>query len=195
MILSDRSIKELIASKKLVITPFEESLIQPSSYNLRLANSFRLFKNVKQAFLDIKKPVDTLMESFIVENDEPIIIHPREFILGETLEYFEIPNNIVGRLEGRSSLGRVGINISTAGYVDPGYKGSLTFQISNLATIPIALYPQMKVAQISFLQMTTDADMPYGSKELNSKYQGQRGPTESRLFKEFVKTVKRNIKR
>ncbi|MEK6800681.1 MAG: dCTP deaminase, partial [Nanoarchaeota archaeon] len=151
-----------------------------------------------KAFLDTKKPVSDFMELIILEKDEPIIIHPREFVLGETREYFEFPNDIVGRLEGKSSLGRIGIIIhSTAGYVDPGFKGTLTLEISNLANIPIALYPKMKIAQMSFHFLSTPADVPYGSPKLGSKYQGQRGPTESKLFREFVrvaKKVKKSIK-
>ena len=192
MVLSDKSIRELIGSGRLVIKPFEESLIQPSSYNIRLANSFRFFRNIKQAYLDVRQPVGDFMETVKMADDEPIIIHPREFILGETLEYFEIPRDLVGRLEGKSSLGRIGIIIhSTAGYVDPGFKGTLTLEISNLANIPIALYPKMKIAQMSFHFLSTPAENPYGSAKLGSKYQGQRGPTESKLFREFVRAAKR----
>lgn len=192
MVLSDKSIKELIFAKKLLIKPFDESLIQPSSYNLRLANNFRFFRNFKQAYLDIRRPVSDFMETVKIADDEPIIIHPREFILGETLEYFEIPDDLVGRLEGKSSLGRIGIIIhSTAGYVDPGFKGTLTLEISNLANIPIALYPKMKIAQMSFHYLSTPAKHPYGSAKLKSKYQGQKGPTESKLFREFVRAAKR----
>ena len=132
------------------------------------------------------------MELITIEKDEPIIIHPREFVLGETREYFEFPFDIVGRLEGKSSLARLGIIIhTTAGFFDPGFKGTATLEISNLANIPIALYPDMKIAQMSFLTMTTPAATPYGSKKLESKYQSQTGPTESRLFRDFVKIAKR----
>lgn len=196
MILSDRSIKEVIKSGKIMITPFEPALVQPSSYNLRLANSFRIFKNIKQAFLDTKKPVTDFMELIEIKNNEPIIIHPREFVLGETREYFEFPKDIVGRLEGKSSLARLGIIIhTTAGYFDPGFKGTATLEISNLANIPIALYPGMKIAQMSFHFLSTPADSPYGSRKLGSKYQGQKGPTESRLFREFVREVKKITKK
>lgn len=196
MILSDKSIKELLKSKKLVITPFDEDLVQPSSYNLRLANTFRIFRNTKHAFLDTKKPVSDFMELIEIKNDEPIIIHPREFLLGETREYFEFPNDMVGRLEGKSSLARLGIIIhTTAGYFDPGFKGTGTLEITNLANIPIALYPGMKIAQMSFHYLSTPADFPYGSRSLGSKYQGQHGPTESRLFREFVREVKKITKK
>lgn len=191
MVLSDKTIKELIKSKRLLISPFSEELIQPSSYNLRLANKFRIFKNAQQAYLDVREPVTDFMEVIDISDDQPIIIHPREFVLGETVEYFEIPNDLVGRLEGKSSLGRLGIIIhSTAGYVDPGFKGTLTLEISNLANIPIKLYPKMKIAQMSFHYMSTPAEFPYGSPRLASKYQGQKGPTESRIFKEFVRKKK-----
>lgn len=188
MVLSDKTIKEEIKAKKIVIVPYDKELVQPSSYNLRLANSFRIFKNTKQAFLDVHKPVDGFMEMIKCVGDEPIIIHPHEFVLGETEEYFEFPDNIVGRLEGKSSLARLGIIIhTTAGFFDPGFKGTATLEISNMANIPIALYPGMKIGQMSFYYLTTPAENPYGSRQLGSKYQGQKGPTESRVFKEFIK--------
>lgn len=191
MVLSDKTIRELIKSKRLTIFPFDPVLIQPSSYNLRLANKFRIFKNAQQAYLDVREPVTDYMEVIEIMDDQPIIIHPREFILGETMEYFEIPNDLVGRLEGKSSLGRLGIIIhSTAGYVDPGFKGTLTLEISNLANIPIKLYPKMKIAQMSFHYMSTPAQTPYGSPKLHSKYQSQKGPTESKIFKEFTRARK-----
>ena len=192
MVLSDKSINELIKAKKLVISPFDEEAVQPSSYNLRLANTFRIFRNTKMAYLDVRKPVSDFMELIKVQDDEPIIIHPGEFILGETDEYFEFPNDVVGRLEGKSSLARIGIIIhATAGYFDPGFRGTGTLEMSNIANIPIALYPHMKIGQMSFHFLSTPAERPYGSRELGSKYQGQRGPTESKLFREFVRTVKR----
>lgn len=195
MILSDKSIKELIKSGKLVITPFDEDLVQPSSYNLRLANAFRVYRNTKHAFLDSKEPMADFMELLKTENGDPIIIHPNEFILGESLESLEIPDNLVGVIEGRTSLAKMGIGITKAEHVAPGYKGTLTFQITNSSNIPIALYPKMGIAQISFLQMTTPAEFPYGSRKLGSKYQGQHGPAESRLFREFVREVKKITKK
>ncbi len=192
MVLSDRSIKELVKSKKLIIAPFKPELIQPSSYNLRLANTFRIFRNTKKAFLDVRHPVDDFMELVKLKDDEPLIIHPGEFILGETMEYFEFPSDLVGRLEGKSSLARLGIVVhATAGYFDPGFRGTGTLEMSNLANIPIALYPGMKIGQMSFHFLSTPADRPYGSRELGSKYQGQSGPTESRLFREFVRGVRK----
>lgn len=188
MILSDRDIKKYIGAKKIVIKPYNSDLVQPSSYDLRLSNTFRIFKNAKQPYLDVRKPVGDFMELITIKDDEPIIIHPGEFLLGETIEYFEIPDDLVGRLEGKSSLARIGIVIhATAGYFDPGFKGTGTLEMSNMANIPIALYPKMKIGQMSFIQMTTAAETPYGSGKLGSKYQGQKGPTESRVFKEFTK--------
>jgi len=194
MILSDQDILKAITSKKVVITPFKKELIQPSSYDLRLANSFRIFKNTKQAYLDVRNPAGDFMELVTVKENEPIIIHPGEFLLGETMEYFEFPDDLVGRLEGKSSLARIGVVIhATAGYFDPGFKGTGTLEMSNMANIPIALYAGMKIGQMSFYQMTSPAKVPYGSRGLGSKYQGQRGPTESRLFKDFSdKKLKKN---
>lgn len=192
--MSDKTIKELVKAKKLAISPFDVSLVQPGSYNIRLGNLFRFFDVIQQPFLDVAKPVSDFTKELKVASGERIIIHPSEFVLGETMEYFAMPDDLVGQIVGRSSLGRIGINVATAGYIDPGYKGSLTFQISNLANIPIALYPGMKIGQIIFHFLSTPAQFPYGSKKLESKYQGQRGPTESRLFKEFVRTAKRIIK-
>lgn len=192
MVLSDRTIKELIKAKKLIISPYHEDLVQPSSYNLRLSNNFRIFKNTKKAFLDVRHPVDDFMELIKVSDSEPVIIHPGEFILGETMEYFKFPNDLVGRLEGKSSLARLGIVVhATAGYFDPGFEGTGTLEMSNLANIPIALYPGMKIGQMSFHFLSTPAEHPYGSSNLDSKYQGQKGPTESRLFREFVRSAKK----
>ena len=192
MVLSDKTIRQQVLSKRLVISPFIPALIQPSSYELRLANTFRVFKNTKLAFLDVRRPVGDFMELIKVADDEPIIVHPGAFILGETMEYFEFPDDLVGRLEGKSSLARIGIVVhATAGYFDPGFKGTGTLEMSNMANIPIALYPGMKIGQMSFHFLSTPADRPYGSRELGSKYQGQKGPTESKLFREFVRTVKK----
>jgi dCTP deaminase len=154
--------------------------------DLRLASEFLVFRNTKKAFLDVKQPADDFMERIAAEPDEPIVLHPKEFVLGSTIEQVTIPDDLVGRLEGRSSLGRLGIVIhSTAGYIDPGFSGGITLEIANLANIPIAIYPGMFIAQISFIQMTTPADRPYGRDPLRSKYQGQSGPQASRLYRDF----------
>jgi dCTP deaminase len=186
MILSDKSIREQIEKGRLGISPFEPELVQPSSVDMRLGRVFCAFKRGMVGILDTKKAVDELMETIEIPDDGAFNLPPREFVLGTTLESVSLPDDIVGRLEGRSSLGRLGIVIhSTAGYVDPGFCGQLTLEISNLAPVPVILYPGMRIAQISFIQMTTAADKPYTADGLGSKYQGQRGPTPSRLYRDF----------
>lgn len=186
MILSDRSIKEQIAAGRIVIDPYEPSHVQPSSVDLRLDRRFLVFRNTRRAYLDVREPADDLMEVIELEGDEPIVLHPSEFVLGSTLERVTIPDDLVGRLEGRSSVGRLGIVIhSTAGYIDPGFSGQITLEIANLANLPVRLYPGMRIAQISFSQMTTAAEVPYGQRVLGSKYQGQAAPTPSRLYLDF----------
>ncbi|HEX6510796.1 MAG TPA: dCTP deaminase [Chloroflexota bacterium] len=168
------------------IQPFEEHQIQPSSVDLRLGHRFRRFRRANLPFIDIKKPVQELMEVLEIPPGEHVIVRPREFMLGTTVESVSVPDDLVGRLEGRSSLGRLGIIIhSTAGYIDPGFSGQVTLEISNLLDEAVALYPGMRIAQISFSRMTTPADRPYGSGELASKYQGQEDTTASRLYLDF----------
>jgi len=186
MVLSDKSIKEQIEKGRLVISPFNPELVQPSSVDVRLDRVFCTFKRGILGILDTKKAVDDLMETIEVPPDGSFAVPPREFILGTTLESVTLPDDIVGRLEGRSSLGRLGIVIhSTAGYVDPGFSGQLTLEISNLSPVPVILYPGTRIAQISFLQMSTAAERPYSAEGMGSKYQGQRGPTPSRLWRDF----------
>jgi dCTP deaminase len=185
VILSDRSIREAIESGRLGIVPYDPNLIQPSSIDVRLDSKFLVFRNTKRAFIDVKQPADDLMELIEVGAEEPMYLHPHEFVLGSTIERVRIPHDLVGRLEGRSSLGRLGIVIhSTAGFVDPGYDGHVTLEISNLANLPIALYPGMRIGQLSFVQMTTPAERPYGPGR-GSKYSGQQLPTASRLYLDF----------
>ena len=186
MIFSDRTIKEAIASGRIEIDPFDASYIQPSSIDLRVDRLFRVFENHKYPHIDPKAAQFDLTTMVEVEGDEAFILHPGEFVLGSTLERVRLGNDIVARLEGKSSLGRVGLLIhSTAGFVDPGFDGYLTLELSNVATLPIAIYPEMKIGQISFYQLTTEADAPYGSASDGSKYQGQRGPTPSRVHEDF----------
>jgi len=186
VILSDRSIKEQLEAGRLLIDPFDPSLLQPSSVDLRLHRRFLVFRNTRRAYLDVKEPADDLMEAVEPDQGEPIVLHPSEFVLGSTVEQVTIPDDLVGRLEGRSSLGRLGIVIhSTAGYVDPGFSGQLTLEIANLSNIPVRLYPGMRIAQISFSQMTTPAETLYGEGKLKSKYQRQGAPTPSRLYLDF----------
>jgi dCTP deaminase len=184
MILSDRSIREAIAAGRIEIEPFDVGCIQPSSVDLHVDSQFRVFANSRYPFIDVKQEMSDLTEMVEVKPDEPFILHPGEFVLGSTLERVSIPNDLVARLEGKSSLGRLGLLIhSTAGYVDPGWDGYLTLELSNVANLPITLYPGMKIGQISFFMLTTEADVPYGS--AGNKYQGQRGPTPSRFFRDF----------
>ena len=186
MILSDRTIREELAAGHIVIDPFDDACIQPSSIDLHVDREFRVFQNNRYPFIDVKNEQPDLTELVEVKEGEPFILHPGEFVLGSTLERVALPDDLVARLEGKSSLGRLGLLIhSTAGYVDPGWDGYLTLELSNVANLPITIYPGMKIGQISFFQLTTPADVPYGSKSTRSKYQGQRGPTASRFFEEF----------
>ena len=186
MVLADRTIRRLIDEGRIGIDPFDEELVQPSSVDVRVDRLFRVFRNSRYPFIDVKREMADLTELVEVPDGEPFILHPGEFVLGSTLERVAIPNDLVARLEGKSSLGRLGLLIhSTAGYVDPGWDGFLTLELSNVANLPITIYPGMKIGQISFIRMTTPADVPYGSQAVGSKYQGQRGPTASRFYEEF----------
>src|SRR5438270_2657708 len=186
MILSDRTIREELAAGRIVIEPVDEADIQPSSVDLRLDRYFRVFRNHTQRVIDVKEDQENLTELVEIPQDDVFILHPGEFVLGSTAERVALPDDLVARLEGKSSLGRLGLLIhSTAGFVDAGWDGHLTLELSNVANLPITLYPGMKIGQISFLRMTTPAAQPYGSTGLGSKYQGQRGPTPSRYFENF----------
>lgn len=186
MILADRTIRRLIDAGRIGIDPFDEALIQPSSVDVRVDRFFRVFRNARYPYIDVKSPMDDLTELVEVEADEAFILHPGEFVLGSTLERVTLPDDLVARLEGKSSLGRLGLLIhSTAGFVDPGWDGHVTLELSNVANLPITLYAHMKIGQISFVQLSEAAEAPYGSSGLGSKYQGQRGPTPSRYWKNF----------
>lgn len=188
MILSDRSIREALQAQRIVIEPLDESCIQPSSVDLHIDRMFRVFRNHTMGYIDVKQDLEDLTELVQIEADGVFILHPGEFVLGSTAERVKLPDDLVGRLEGKSSLGRLGLLIhSTAGFVDAGWDGHLTLELSNVANLPITLYPGMKIGQISFLQMTTAAERPYGSATVGSKYQGQRGPTPSRYFENFTR--------
>ncbi len=187
MILSDRSIREELAAGRIVIDPLDDKAIQPSSVDLHCDSLFRVFRNDTTPFIDPKEPQEDLTELVDVAEGGAFILHPGEFVLGSTLERVALPDDLVARLEGKSSLGRLGLLIhSTAGFVDAGWDGHLTLELSNVANLPIALYPGMKIGQISFLRMTTAAERPYGSSTVGSKYQGQRGPTPSRYYLNFA---------
>jgi len=186
MVLSDRSIREALASGRILIDPLDESCVQPSSVDLHLDNLFRVFLNHSMPVIDVKQDQEDLTELVKIPEEQAFILHPGEFVLGSTAERVRLPDDLVARLEGKSSLGRLGLLIhSTAGFVDAGWDGHLTLELSNVANLPITLYPGMKIGQISFLQMTTPAEFPYGSKSTGSKYQGQRGPTPSRYSENF----------
>ena len=186
MVLSDRTIREELEAKRIVIDPLGDDCIQPSSVDLHVDRYFRLFRNHSMRVIDVREDLEDLTELVEIAEGEALILHPGEFILGSTLERVGLPDDLVARLEGKSSLGRLGLLIhSTAGFVDAGWDGHLTLELSNVANLPITVYPGMKIGQISFLRMTTPADQPYGSRGLGSKYQGQRGPTPSRYFENF----------
>jgi dCTP deaminase len=186
MILSDVTIREEIKAGRIQIDPFDESCIQPSSVDLHVDAQFRVFANSRYPYIDVRREMPDLTELVEVVEGDPFILHPGEFVLGSTLERVGIPDDMVARLEGKSSLGRLGLLIhSTAGYVDPGWDGYLTLELSNVANLPITIYPAMKIGQISFFRLSTPAERPYGSSQTKSKYQGQRGPTASRFFEEF----------
>jgi dCTP deaminase len=187
MILSDRSIREEIQKGRIEVDPFDESCVQPSSIDLHVDRTFRTFHNARYPYIDVKVDMPDLTELVEVDGANPFILHPGEFVLGSTLERVRLPDDLVARLEGKSSLGRLGLLIhSTAGYVDPGWDGYLTLELSNVANLPITIYPGMKIGQISFFRLTTAAERPYGAAGRGSKYQGQRGPTASRFFEEFA---------
>jgi dCTP deaminase len=185
-VLSDRDIAVALAAGRVKVEPYDPADLQPSSVDLHLDRSFRVFRNNRYAFIDVRSPQPDLTELLSIADEEPFVLHPGEFVLGQTLEWVELPNDLVARLEGKSSLGRLGLLIhSTAGYVDPGWKGKLTLELSNVAKLPIALYFGMKIGQISFFQMSSPVDRPYGSRGLGSKYQGQSEPTASAYFEDF----------
>jgi dCTP deaminase len=186
MILSDRSLREALAAGRIVIDPLDERCIQPSSIDLKVDRLFRVFRNHTAGVIDVKQDLSDLTELVTIEPDGVFMLHPGEFVLGSTAERVRLPDDLVARIEGKSSLGRLGLVIhSTAGFIDAGFDGHITLELSNVANLPITIYPGMKIGQVSFLQMTTAADFPYGSAANGSKYQGQRGPTPSRYFENF----------
>lgn len=186
MILSDRSIREALEAGRIVIDPLDPASIQPSSVDLRLDRQFRVFRNHTLGHIDVREDLSDLTTLICADETDPFILHPGEFVLGCTLERVALPDDLVGRLEGKSSLGRLGLLIhSTAGFVDAGFDGQLTLELSNVASLPITLFPGMKIGQVSFHRMTTPADNPYGAGKLRSKYQSQRGPMPSRYWENF----------
>src|SRR5438552_16900764 len=186
MVLSDRTIRRLLEEGRIQIEPYDETLLQPSSVDVRVDRYFRVFHNARYPFIDVKEPQEELTELVEIGDEQPFILHLGEFVLGSTLERIQLPDDLVARLEGKSSLGRLGLLIhSTAGFVDPGWDGHVTLELSNVATLPITTYYSMKIGQLSFVQLTEPAETPYGTGALGSKYQGQRGPTPSRYWQNF----------
>ncbi|HEX8854757.1 MAG TPA: dCTP deaminase [Thermoleophilaceae bacterium] len=186
MVLSDRSIREEIDSGRITIDPYDPAMIQPSSVDVRVDSRFRVFHNARYPYIDVRQPMDDLTELVEVQGDDPFILHPGEFVLGQTLERVTLPDDLVARLEGKSSLGRLGLLIhSTAGFVDSGFSGNLTLELSNVANLPITIYKGMPIGQISFMRMDGPVEHPYGSDETGSKYQGQGEPTPSRFYLNF----------
>jgi dCTP deaminase len=188
VVLSDRTIRAEIAAGRIVVDPFDPGLVQPSSIDVRVDRSFRVFHNARYPYIDVRRPMEDLTELVEVSGDEPFILHPGEFVLGQTLERISLPTDLVARLEGKSSLGRLGLLIhSTAGFVDSGFTGNLTLELSNVANLPITIYYGMPIGQVSFMRMDGPVDNPYGSGEARSKYQGQAEPTPSRFWLNFAK--------
>jgi dCTP deaminase len=182
-VLSDGTIRRLVESGRIRIEPFDAELIQPASIDLRLGDSFRVFHNHRTAAIDLRDPPHGLTEE-VVAGEEGFVIHPGEFCLGRTLEWVELPEDVVARIEGKSSLGRLGLIVhATAGFIDPGWKGTLTLELNNLTRVPIKLYPELLIAQLSFMALDRPAERPYGSEALGSHYQGQVAATESRYMR------------
>jgi dCTP deaminase len=183
-VLSDGTIRRLVEAGRIVVEPWDERLVQPASVDLRLGDSFRVFENHKVTAIDLRDPPTNLTREVTVGPDEPFAIHPGEFVLGRTLERVAIPDDIVARIEGKSSLGRLGLIVhATAGFVDPGFEGTLTLEITNLTRVPIKLYAGLAIAQLSFMGLDAPAEHPYGSEALGSHYQGQVAATESRYMR------------
>lgn len=186
VLLSDRDIRLAINAGDLAIDPFEPGLIQPSSIDVRMDRFFRVFNNSRYTHIDPKLQQDDLTSLVEVAEGDAFVLHPGEFVLSSTLEKFRLPANLAGRLEGKSSLGRLGLlTHSTAGFIDPGFEGHITLELSNVANLPITLWPGMKVGQLALFTMSSPAETPYGSGALGSKYQGQRGPTPSKAYLNF----------
>jgi dCTP deaminase len=186
VLLSDRDLKAAIEAGRLGLTPFDEAMIQPSSIDVRLDRYFRVFANHRYTHIDPSEQQDDLTVAVEPDGDDPFILHPGEFVLGSTLEVISLGDDLASRLEGKSSLGRLGLlTHSTAGFIDPGFTGHVTLELSNVANLPIKLYPGMKIGQICVLQLSSPSEHPYGSSIYGSRYQDQRGPTPSRSYLRF----------
>ena len=186
MVLSDRTIRQEIEDGRIVFEPYDPSMVQPSSVDVRVDGKFRVFHNARYPYIDVRRPMEDLTELVEIGPDDEFILHPGEFVLGQTLERVRLPDDLVARLEGKSSLGRLGLLIhSTAGFVDAGFEGNLTLELSNVANLPITIILGMPIGQISFMRMDGPVATPYGSEETGSKYQGQAEPTPSRFHLNF----------
>ncbi|MBA2444344.1 MAG: dCTP deaminase [Nocardioidaceae bacterium] len=189
MLLSDRDIHAEIDAKRVVLNPFDAEMVQPSSIDVRLDRYFRVFENHRYPHIDPAEDQPDLTRPVEPDGDEPFILHPGEFVLGSTYEIITLPDDVAARLEGKSSLGRLGLlTHSTAGFIDPGFSGHVTLELSNAATLPIKLWPGMKIGQLCFFRLSSPAENPYGSAKYGSRYQGQRGPTQSRSYQNFHRT-------
>jgi dCTP deaminase len=188
VLLSDRDLRAEVSAGRLGIDPFDDALVQPSSIDVRLDCMFRVFNNTRYTHIDPAQQQDELTSLVQPVDREPFVLHPGEFVLGATLELFTLPDDLAGRLEGKSSLGRLGLlTHSTAGFIDPGFSGHITLELSNVANLPITLWPGMKIGQLCIFRLTSPAEHPYGSSRAGSKYQGQRGPTPSRSYQNFIR--------
>ena len=189
MLLSDRDILAEIDAKRVQLDPFDAAMVQPSSIDVRLDRFFRVFENHKYPHIDPAEEQPDLTRLVEPDAEEPFILHPGEFVLGSTYELVSLPDDVAARLEGKSSLGRLGLlTHSTAGFIDPGFSGHVTLELSNVATLPIKLWPGMKIGQLCFFRLSSPAEHPYGSAKYGSRYQGQRGPTPSRSYQNFHRT-------
>jgi dCTP deaminase len=189
VLLSDRDIRAELDAGRVVLDPYEPSMLQPSSIDVRLDKFFRLFDNHRYPFIDPSQEQPELTRLVEAQGDEPLVLHPGEFVLGSTFETVTLPDDVAARLEGKSSLGRLGLlTHSTAGFIDPGFSGHVTLELSNVATLPITLWPGMKIGQLCFFRLSSPAENPYGSEAYGSRYQGQRGPTASRSWQSFHRT-------
>jgi len=189
VLLSDRDIRAELDARRVVLDPFDESMIQPASVDMRLDKYFRVFENHRYPHIDPAEDQSDLTRAVEPNEDEPFILHPGEFVLGSTYEVITLPDDVAARVEGKSSLGRLGLlTHATAGFIDPGFSGHVTLELSNMATLPIKLWPGMKIGQLCFFRLTSPAENPYGSEKYGSRYQGQRGPTPSRSFQSFHRT-------
>ncbi|OLF18213.1 dCTP deaminase [Actinophytocola xanthii] len=186
MLLSDRDLRKELADGRLGLDPFDEAMVQPSSVDVRLDRFFRVFNNTRYTHIDPRQQQDDLTTLVEAVDDEPFVLHPGEFVLGSTFEAVRLPDDLAGRLEGKSSLGRLGLlTHSTAGFIDPGFEGHITLELSNVANLPITLWPGMKIGQLCLFRLSSAAENPYGSTAAGSRYQGQRGPTPSRAYLNF----------